>query len=170
MRFAIDHSFATSLERFESLLHDPNLYARMERVLPGIERIELIEQHEQDGVVHRRVRYTPRAEDKLPSFARGIISPEMLIWTEESAIYRHQHRIEYRVLPNLPERWRDRFSSHGSFRFAATPRGVTRHIEGELVVRAPLFGRIVERMLVKEVTQSFSAEAAELTAWLAEPL
>jgi hypothetical protein len=169
LRFAIEHRFATSVERIESLLHHPDLYARMQRVLPGIERIELLDQEERDRVVRRRVRYTPRAEDKLPSFARGIINPEMLIWVEESTIYRDQHRIEYRVLPNLPAKWTDRFSSHGTFRFVAGERGVTRHIDGEIVVRAPLVGRIVERMLVKEVTLSFTAEAAEIATWLLEP-
>jgi hypothetical protein len=168
LRFAIDHRFSTTLDRLESLLHEPTLYERMQRVLPGIERIELLDSEERDRVVRRRVRYTPRAEHKLPAFARGVISPDMLIWVEESTIYRDQHRIEYRVLPNLPLRWRDRFSSSGTFSFAPVDGGVTRHIEGEVVVRAPLLGRIVERMLVKEVTESFTAEAAELTAWLAE--
>jgi hypothetical protein len=168
LRFRFDHEFAVALPRFEALLHHPELYPRLERALPGIERIELIANEERDGRVHRRVRYTPRAEDKLPSFARGLVTPEMLIWVEESIIDRAAHRIDYRVLPNLPEKWRDRFESHGSFTLSSVAGGVARRIEGELHVRAPILGRIAERLLARDLERIFAAEAEALRRWLAE--
>src|SRR5688572_25128971 len=131
MRFSIEHTFATTLDRLEGLLDEPDFYPRMSRALPGLASIELLAREETNGVLRRRVRYTPRAEDvQLPSFGRGLVTPEMLIWTEESAFHRADHRIDYRIQPNLPEKWRDRFDSSGSFTFNATPRGVLRRVEG----------------------------------------
>lgn len=168
VRFAIDDRFATTLERFEALLDDPDLYPRMQRELPGMARIELLESRETDGVVRRRVRYTPAAAHRIPSFARGRITEEMLVFVEESAFDRAAHRIDYRVEPNLPDQWRDRFASHGRFTFAAAPGGVVRRIEGEVEVRVPLLGAIAERLLVDDVKRNFAAEAAALRRWLAE--
>jgi len=169
VRFGIDDRFAATLTRFEALIEAPELYPRMQRALPGMAAIEVLSWSEADGVLTRRVRYTPRAEDKIPSFGRGVITPEMLIWTEESAFDRRAHRIDYRIEPNIPVKWRDRFASHGHFTFAESAGQVARRIEGEVTVRVPLLGGIVERMIIRELRQSFRAEAAELTAWLAEP-
>lgn len=169
MRFTIEDTFATTLARFEALLDDPALYPRMARELPGIERIEVLASEERDGVLRRRVRYTPRAEGKIPAFARGRVSAEMLVFVEESAFFRAEHRIDYRVEPNLPPRWREHFASHGRFLLTAVPGGVMRRIEGEVQVRVPVVGRLVERILVDDLRQSFAADAAVLRRWLAEP-
>lgn len=166
MRFHIDDVFATTLDRFEALLDDPDLYPRMARELPGILRIELLAAEEVDGVLRRRVRYTPDAAHKIPSFARGRITPELLVFVEESVFDRAAHRIDYRVEPNLPPKWRDRFASHGCFTFAPVADGVARRIEGEVEVRVPVLGGIAERLLVEDVKRSFAAEAAVLRRWL----
>jgi hypothetical protein len=169
MRFEIDDTFAATLEELEELLGDPDLYPRMARELPGIERIELLAEHESDGVVQRRVRYTPRDPgERIPAIGRARITPDMMVWVEESRFIRREHRIEYRVEPNLPAEWREQFASHGEFMFTSVAGGVARRIAGEVVVRVPVFGSIVERRLVKELRASFRAEAAVLATWLAE--
>lgn len=168
VRFQIDDLFATTLDRFEALLDDPELYPRMARELPGIARIELVDAAEVDGVLRRRVRYTPDAARKIPSFARGRITPDMLVFVEESRFDRAAHTIDYRVEPNLPDKWRDRFASHGRFTFRARPDGVARRIEGEVQVRVPVLGIIAERLLVDDVKRSFGAEAEVLRRWLAD--
>ena len=166
MRFSVEHKLPGTLDRLDALLVDARLYERLAQALPGIERIELLSSEERDGKLRRRVRYTPRAEDRLPAFARGAITPEMLIWIEESVFDRAAHRIDYQVTPNIPERWRDRFESRGAFHFDEIADGVVRRIEGEVVVRVPLVGTIAERLLIKEVRAGFDADAAVLTGWL----
>ena len=117
--------------------------------------------------MRRRVRYTPRAHDRVPSFGRGLVTPEMLIWVEESAYDRARQRIDYRVEPNLPERWRDRFDSRGAFTFREEAGGVVRRVDGEVTVRVPLVGVLAERVLVREVRAGFDADATVLASWLA---
>jgi hypothetical protein len=165
-RFTVEHKLPGTLERLEALIADPQLYDRLAPALPGLERIELLFSEETEGRLHRRVRYTPRAHDRVPSFGRGLITAEMMIWVEESVFDRAAHRIDYRVTPNLPERWRDRFDSRGSFTFRQEPDGVVRRIDGEVVVRVPIVGVIAERLLVKEVRAGFDADAAVLAGWL----
>jgi hypothetical protein len=167
MRFSVEHALPGTLASLESLLVDPHTYARLERELPGFERIELLASDETDGVLRRRVRYTPRAHDRVPAFGRGLVTPEMLIWIEESAYDRAQQRIDYTTHPNLPERWRDRFESSGRFTFRQTASGVVRSIAGEINVRVPLVGGLAERVLVREVRAAFDTDANLLASWLA---
>jgi hypothetical protein len=166
MHFTIEHTLPGTLARLEAIIADPGLYDRLAPALPGIARIELLDSDERDGKLRRRVRYTPRAEGRLPAFARGRITPEMLIWIEESLYDRAARRIDYRVTPNLPERWRDRFDSHGVFSFREAAGAVVRRVDGEVIVRVPILGAIAERLLVKEVRAGFDADAAVLTSWL----
>ena len=167
MRFSVEHKLPGTLSRLEAIITDPQLYDRLARALPGLERIELLASEEMDGILRRRVRYTPRAHDRVPAFGRGLVTPEMLIWVEESAFDRAAGRIDYRVEPNLPARWRDRFDSRGCFTFRQEAGGIVRRVDGEVTVRVPVVGGLAERVLVKEAQAGFDADAAVLASWLA---
>lgn len=169
MRFSVEHQLPGTLARLEALLVDPGLYARLERALPALERIDLLTHVEANGLIRRRVRYTPRPDTaRVPAFGRGRVTPEMLIWVEESTYDRAAQRIDYVVEPNLPERWRDRFESRGVFTFREEGGGVVRRIDGEVVVRVPIVGLLAERALVKEARAGFDADARVLASWLAD--
>jgi hypothetical protein len=166
MKFEIEDRFDATLAELERLLDDPSLYGHLERAMPGIEKIEPLERVDEGGRVRRRVRYTPRTEGKIPAFGRSVVKPSMLCWTEESTWDKARHRFDYRILPSLPEAWRDRFESHGSYQLTEREGHVLRRIDGEIVVRVPLLGRTVEKLLVREVTDNFRAELAAMSALL----
>ncbi len=171
MRFGIEHSFAVSRARFEALIEDAAHQARLLRELPGIAAAELLSEEERHGVLHRRVRFTPAAAlrgDGIPSYGRGLIKPEMLIWVEDSRFVRAAHRIDYTVEPNLPPKWRDRFTSQGSFHFLEAGAHVLRRVEGELRVHVAVLGRLAEAFLVGELKQGLAREAAALRRLLGE--
>jgi hypothetical protein len=171
-RFAIENRFDATVEEFEAVLNDAELYERLAAAMPGIQRIEPLERDEDDREVRRRTRYTPNVDGKIPAFGRAFVKPSMLSWIEESRYDKAAHRFAYRIVPNLPHAWRDRFDSHGAYTLAAQPStaggGVLRRIEGEIVVRVPLFGGRVERMLRAEVEHNFASEARAIAAWLRE--
>ena len=166
MKFQIDDRFSASLADFEKLLDDPALHDKLAQAMPGIERIEPLERVDEGQTIRRRVRYTPKTEGKIPAFGRGVVKSSMLRWIEESSYDKAAHKFDYRILPNLPESWRDRFSSHGSYQLMQSGSEVVRRIEGEIVVRVPLLGRTIEKMLVREVTENFRAESTAMSAML----
>jgi len=170
-RFSIEDRFDATVEEFEALLHHADFYDHLQRSMPGIERIEPLERDEDEREIRRRVRYLPNVEGKIPAFGRAFVKPSMLSWIEESTYDKAAHRFRYRIVPNLPAAWRDRFDSHGEYTLrptaaAANARGLERRVDGEIHVRVPLFGRRVERMLRAEVETNFRAEAAALADWL----
>jgi Protein of unknown function (DUF2505) len=164
VKFEIAHRFQTTIADFERVLDDPGLYDKLR--LPGIEKIEPLERVDEGGRIRRRVRYTPNTDGKIPSFGRSVVKPSMLRWIEESTYDKGRHRFDYRILPNLPDKWRDFFQSQGSYQLTQEGAEVHRVIEGEIVVRVPLLGRTVEKLLVKEVTANFRAEAEAMSALL----
>jgi hypothetical protein len=166
VKFQIDDRFDARLVEFEKLLDDPGLHARLQAAMPGLEKIEPLERVDDGASIRRRVRYTPRTDGKIPAFGRAVIKPSMLCWIEESSYDRARHRFEYRIQPNLPEAWRDRFSSSGSYQLSESDNALLRRIEGDVVVRVPLLGRTVEKLLVREVTENFRAEFAAMSALL----
>jgi hypothetical protein len=168
VKFEIVDRFDGSLAAFEAVLNSADLHARLAVAMPGIESIEPLERVEDERCIRRRVRYTPRTEGKIPSFAMksSVVKPSMLRWIEESSYDKARHCFDYRILPNLPEIWRDRFQSQGRYQLAEDGGQVLRRIQGEIVVRVPLLGRTVEKLLVREVTENFHAEAAAMSALL----
>jgi hypothetical protein len=166
VKFQIDDRFDATLDEIERLLDDPGLHQRLAEAMPGIETIEPLERIDEPGRIRRRVQYTPNTEGKIPAFGRQVVKPSMLRWIEESTYDKAAHRYDYRILPNLPASWRDRFESHGRYQLTATGAQVLRRIEGEIVVHVPLLGRTVEKLLVREVTENFRAEFAAMSALL----
>lgn len=168
-RFTIEDRFDATVEEFEALLNAADFYARLQAAMPGIHAIEPLARDEDEREVRRRVRYTPNVDGKIPAFGRAFVKPSMLSWIEESAYDKTAHRFRYRIVPNLPAAWRDRFDSHGEYTLRPSTTGgggLERRIDGEIHVRVPLFGRRVERMLRSEVEHNFRAEAAALVDWL----
>jgi hypothetical protein len=166
VNFLIEDRFEATVAELEALLDDPAFPAELARAMPAVQAIEPLERRDDGERVHKRVQYTPNTDGKIPAFGRSVIKPSMLRWIEESTFHKAQHRYEYRILPNLPEAWRDRFDSHGSYQLVQAGAQVERRIEGEVVVRVPLLGRTVEKLLVREVTDNFRAEAACVRALL----
>jgi Protein of unknown function (DUF2505) len=168
-KFAIDDRFDATVAEIEARLEDPSLYARLQAAMPGIRAIEPLTREDDGARVVKRVRYLPNVDGKIPSFGRAFVKPEMLSWIEESTYDKRAHRFDYRIVPNLPPAWRDRFDSRGSYVLAADgARATRRRIECEIHVRVPLFGGRIERMLRREVEANFRGEAAAMARWLAE--
>ncbi len=169
-RFTIEDRFAVSVEAFERLLlDDAALYPRLAAAMPGIRAIEPLEREEDERAVRRRVRYTPNVEGKIPAFGRAFVTPAMLSWVEESSYDKVERTFKFRIVPNLPAGWRDRFDSRGSYALTrGDDGGVVRRIACELRVQVPLFGGRIERMLRREVEENFRAEANAIARWILE--
>jgi hypothetical protein len=165
MNFAIVDRFTATMAEMEGVLNSADFHARRAEAMPGLRSIEPLERVEDDATIRRRVRYVPNTDGKIPAFGK-LVTPAMLTWVEESTWDKARHRFDYRILPNLPAAWRDRFTSNGSYQLSQEGGELVRRIDGEILVRVPLFGGVVEKLLVREVTQNFRAEAAAMSAML----
>jgi hypothetical protein len=173
MKFELVHLFATDLPTFEKALFHPDLPKSLEQIMAGVKVIEPLSSQDDGKKVVRRVRYVPSTE--VPSFARGKIKPEMLEWVEESTYDRERHRFEYRIVPNIPERWQDRFKSSGSYSLTETagPVGgpsvqVRRVIDGDVMIKVALIGGMAERYVIGQVKKNFDQEADGLRKFLVD--
>jgi hypothetical protein len=164
VKFELLHTFQTDLATFERALFDPRLLPLLERSLDAVRTIERLERSDDGRSVRLRTRYVPAAE--LPSFARGKLQPEMLEWVEEATYDRDQHRFDYRILPNIPERWHDRFRSQGSYTLVERGGEVARTIDGEVAIKVALVGGMAERYVIGQVKKNFDQEAGVLRDFL----
>jgi hypothetical protein len=157
MKYELTHTFDVDLATFEAALLDPRLLESMRQHMGGVRKIEEIDRSDDGQRIRRRLRFVPSTE--VPSFARGKIKPEMLEWTEESTYDRERHRCDYRILPNIPERWQDRFRSSGTYSLTEAGGKVRRVLEGEVTIKVTLVGGMAERYVVGQVKKNFDDEA-----------
>ena len=164
MKFELQDTFETDLATFEQALADPRLPEVLSRAMSSIKKVEEIGREDDGRLLKRRVRFVP--DQEVPSFARGKIKPEMLEWVEESTYDRTQHRLEYRFLPNIPERWNDRFRGFGSYSLTEASGKVRRVLSGEVVVKVTFVGGMAERYVVGQLTRTYEQEAEALRGFL----
>jgi uncharacterized protein DUF2505 len=166
MRFTMDHSFAVDLARLERAIFHPDLYARLVTALDRVEQLTELERTETPEEIRKRVRVRPRYD--VPSFARGKLSPEMTEYVEVSRYDRRAHRFTYEIEPNIPEAWRDRFVSRGTYSLAESGGRTQRRIEVEIVLKIPLLGGMAERYIAEQVKANFDQEARALERFAQE--
>jgi hypothetical protein len=163
VRLEISHEFDIPLDALELAVISPALF---EKLAPRIQRagIEEVVQKShalQNGILDRVWHY--QANVKLPPFARGYVTREMLAWDEESRYELHTHSGTWTVVPNIRPEWRKYFSASGTYRILPLGDGrAKRIVEGTLELRVPLVRNVAERMIVSEVKKTFEAEAATL--------
>lgn len=162
MNFLFEHEFDATLEAIEAVIFDdPDFFEMLARECEGIEEVRPLSRRDEGDVIVREVAYRPRP--RIPGFARRWITPDMVSWVEVSRYDRARKRFTYEIHPNIPEAWRDRFESTGSYELTPAGPGRThRRIEGVIRVRAPLVGGVAERFLVGEIRRNFDQEAAAL--------
>lgn len=152
MRFRLDQRFAADPGPLAAAFADADLYPLLSG-LPKVGRSEVLAREVDGDLVTLRVRYAFTGE--LSGAARAAIDPAKLTWVEEAVHDLAARTARFRM---LPEHYRDRFRCSGSYRFAPAGSGTVRHCEGDLQVKAPLVGRLVEQAIVSGLEEHLDAE------------
>lgn len=161
MRFRIEQQVSAPLEAVEAALHDPEFLTHL-GTLPKLGRPELLEQREEGGRLHQRVRYEFAGD--LPSAARRFIDPSRLTWVEESTLDRTTHQAPFTI---RPDHYGSLLRCSGTFSLtAAGEAACVRGAEGELSVGIPLVGGKAERAIVSGLREHAELEAAALARWI----
>jgi uncharacterized membrane protein YgcG len=164
MRFAVEQAIPAPRDAVEAAFCDPAFYRTLSQLGPiGVP--EVLERRAEHGgaVVHLEVRY--RFTGRLPAGARRVLDPSKLTWVDVSRFDRSAHCVEFRF---VPDHYPDRLSCSGTYRFDEAPGGTIQRMAGELVVRAPVVGPLVERALVSGLRQYLGEEARLLARFVGE--
>ncbi|MEK6607673.1 MAG: DUF2505 family protein [Myxococcota bacterium] len=153
MKFTMTHVFEVDRETFERWLNDPELLA-MAKAIPNLACRDLVSYRE-DGRLRIWV-FRNVAIGEIPAAARALVKSGMLTWNEESTWDPDAHAFTWRI---VPEHFAHLLDAHGTWSLHDQGVRTRRVIDGDLRVKVPLVGRLVEEFIVGRVKQSFEAEA-----------
>lgn len=165
MRFSADQVVGAPRDVVEAAFAEPSFYealGQMDGLAPP-QVLDLRPDPHVAHVVHLDVRYS--FTGPLSGPVRAVLDPAKLTWVDHGRLDRHRHVLEFRM---VPEHYPDRLSCEGSYRFEpdAGDRSVTHQLmSGELRVRYPIVGGLVERAIVTGLVQHLRQAAAILEAW-----
>ncbi|HEY1635540.1 MAG TPA: DUF2505 family protein [Acidimicrobiales bacterium] len=164
MRFSVEQSIAAPRDAVEAAFLDPGFYAALGE-LSGIRPPEVVERRVEgpdSKLVHLRVQYA--FAGNLSGPARAVLDPDRLTWVDHSTFDRAAHRIEFEI---VPDHYEDRLQCAGWYQFEPSGEHATRQlIGGDLRVRYPIVGGLVERAIIVGMRQHLDEEARILERWL----
>lgn len=114
------------------------------------------------SVITLRLRY--RFTGSLSPAVTAVVDPARLTWVETSVHDLDRHTVAVTL---APDHYADRLKASGSYRYVARGDGTTRHIAGELRVRAVLVASAVEAAIVSGLREHLEAEGPQVEAYLA---
>ena len=164
MRFSAEQSITAPRDAVEAAFVDPGFYAALGE-LSAIRPPEVLEQRVEgadDNFVHLRVQYA--FSGNLSGPARAVLDPARLTWVDESTFDRAAHRIDFEI---VPDHYADRLQCRGWYQFDPVGDRATRQLMGgDLRVRYPVVGGLVERAIIVGIRQHLGEEARILERWL----
>ena len=159
MKFRVENRIDALPDAVQAAYLDPAFYAAMLE-MPKISPPEVIERRDDGNTVHMRVRYAFSGD--LPSAARRVLDPAKLTWVNELTVHSTEQRTEFRMVPDY---YRNKIRFDGRYRFEADRGETVQVIEGDLVVRYPIVGPLVERAILTGMREHLQQEAEFLAQW-----
>jgi len=93
---------------------------------------------------------------KIPKIAQNFIKPEMLTWIEEAVWDSKLLNYTWVIKPHY---FKNRVTGEGEWTYRTAGENKTeRKLQGILQIRVPIFGRIIERVFVKHMYNTFEEE------------
>jgi hypothetical protein len=161
VRFEISHDFDAPLDTVELAVLSPHLGEKLGDALAQtkIESVATIEHHLEDGTLRRVLQF--QASAPFSFLERYAIPKDAMRWQERTTYCLAEHASRWSVFPK--EQYRRFFRSQGTYTLTTLPGGRTRRtIVGELEVKVPVLGALIERAALAEVRRTYDAEAHTL--------
>ena len=161
MHFDIVHEFDIPLDALELAVISPNLCQKLASRLSNSESVQQKEHVLKDGRLERVWSF--RANVRLPAFARGYVTPEMMAWDDRATYDLKSHTAAWTILPRVKPEWRKYIDASGTYVLTALDSGRTRRtIAGDIDLRIPVLSQVAEKLIVSEVRKTWDAEAETL--------
>lgn len=153
-KFTLEHDFPTiPIALFEQYLNHPELNKKL-AAMPAF-RSRTLEEKEDLPNGEVRWRFKVVAGGAVPPAIQKILSEDMFAWWEESRFVPEEHCIFWTISPLFKQ---VHFHGEGMWRLNKSGRGTKRVIEGEITVKVPFVGKLVENYLIGELKANFDVE------------
>ncbi len=152
--FKLEHEFpSVPLDVFEKYLNHPELNTMLAH-MPSFKSRELVEsQTLGNGEQHWVFKVTAGGE--LPPAISKLASPELFTWLEKSRFVPKEHAVYFTIEPIKAQ---GKFESSGKWTHTKLKNGTRRTLEGEMSVKIPFVGKIVETFLLGEFKRNYEVE------------
>ncbi len=171
MFFEVEHVFEAPIEAVEAAMFDPAYPAFLLARHDVLTAVSPQSRDEADGVIHRKVHYTPRAV--FDRVGPKKIPPHWFEFVEESTWHKRERKLTFDNVP-CTDKVARRFSNHGEIVLEAISATRTRRrARAELklfnlpFLLRPLAG-MVEQLIAREARHLLETEARVLCEWLKE--
>ena len=159
MRFSICHELDAQLDAVELAVLSPDLGRLLGDRVANLDSVVTVKHALCGGELRRVLRF--QASAPLPIFKGYDVARDAMCWEEQTTYRLADHSSTWSVAPK--EQWRRYFRSEGIYKLERLPGGRTRRrVEGDIEIRLPVLGAIVERMALAEVRRTYDAEADTL--------
>lgn len=160
MRFAIDHHLPGTVDDVLAALLDPE-FLRCLGDLPDLGAPEVLGQDRDGDVVVQRVHYS--FTGSLSPAVTRVIDPAKVTWVTETTYDLAARHATFLI---IPDHYGNKLRCAGTHTFTGNDQGTVRRAEGELTVRVPLVGRVVERAIIAGLRDHLDTETDLLAEWL----
>ena len=161
MRFSLEQQLPGAIDDVLAALLDPE-FLRCLGDLPNLGAPEVLSQERAGDVVVQRVHYA--FTGSLSAAVTRVIDPKKVTWVDETTYDLGVRQATFRI---IPDHYGNKLRCHGTHVFTSRADGGTiRNVEGELTVKVPLVGRIVERAIASGLEDHLRAEADLLAEWV----
>ena len=160
MKLVCAHRIPRSADAFWSMLHEDPYESRWAEAI-GLRAYRELERHEGPIEIYRRIQVEVALPDALLSLIRRAGASGPPSYVEEQWRSRSERVVRWRITPNT---FADRARASGIVR--VEPRGpasCARFLDGSIEVDVPIAGRLIERMAVAMVVDSYE-KGAKLAA------
>ena len=151
--FEIVHDFPYPLDLFERHLNAP-LLLEMSRGLPHLDERKLLDHWESDDGKKAGWKFEVWARGDVPKPARKVIG-DKLGWVEETEYDYQTHSMVFSTKPFM---FTDKVTCGGTYTLFPTDQGCRREIVGDIEVRIRIAGKIAEKLIVKNLNETYDAE------------
>ncbi|HEY1100122.1 MAG TPA: DUF2505 domain-containing protein [Myxococcota bacterium] len=155
-KFTLEHSFPDiPVDVFEKHLNHPDLIKALDK-MPAFRSRDLVSKTDNaDGSTTWRFKVV--AGGDVPPAVRKVLSEDMLTWHEDTKFVPNEHTIHWTITP-LAESAKKLLTSHGIWKLIPSGAGTRRVIEGNIDVKVPLIGKVVEQYLAGELKRNYDVE------------
>ena len=152
--FRLEHVFPEiSVDLFEKYLNHPELNKMLAK-MPSFRSRDLVEE-KKDSSGEIVWKFKVVAGGEIPPAVSKVLSPDMFSWWENSKFLPKEHAIHFSIEPIAAN---GKFAGNGQWKLSKNGKGTKRVIEGEMSVKIPFLGKIVETFLVNELKKNYEVE------------